>query len=304
MKNFAKLTLFFTIIFVAIFLAAILLLFINSWIDFAKVIPLGPATARDLAETAWKALPAALYLSILLVLSYTARRKMPIPQATLSIIILGFIFTSGISLGIERTGVLRPVLNISSPIQAEPGLIINQGQNTIVLLKGSKDIRGPRLVSIPGRPLIYQEVPVGPNNTILALPSISFWNDSPWFIQSIGIDLSLSAGELNTRFSESFFSFAAYAFSLILLLASLRFLIELSQWPLANIFLGALVFRLILALEIFLNSKEINALLGSFLSGRVPPMLITPTAFCALGLLTILYTLLTRIARARKDRDD
>ena len=278
--------------------------FISSWIDFAKIIPVAARTVEDASDAAWRALPAALYLSILLTLSYTARRGLSIPFALLSIILLSFIFITGASFGISRTGAIKPIFKHATPIQAEPGLIISQGENTIILLKDNHDIRGPRLVSIPGRPLIYQEVPRGPNNTILALPAISFWDDTPWFIKSISIDFSLCAAELKMRFSESYLYFAAYAFSLILLLSSLRFLMELSQWPLANIFLGALIFRSILTLEIFLNKSEINTLLATFLNKLVPDILITPIVFCALGVLTILYTLLARLARSRRSRDD
>ena len=69
-------------------------------------------------------------------------------------------------------------------------------------------------------------------------------------------------------------------------------------------FFGALVFRGILALETFLNAGEINTLIGSFLGGRVPPILITPLAFIALGILIILYTLLSRIARQERSDED
>jgi hypothetical protein len=67
---------------------------------------------------------------------------------------------------------------------------------------------------------------------------------------------------------------------------------------LANLFLGLLAFRAILALETFLNSQEINALIDSFLGGWVPSMLISPLVFAALSLLTIIYTLLTCVARS------
>ncbi|MCL2130719.1 MAG: hypothetical protein FWH35_10265, partial [Treponema sp.] len=91
--------------------------------------------------------------------------------------------------------------------------------------------------------------------------------------------------------------FAAYVFSLILLLGSLRFIMDLGQWHLANLFLGALVFRSILALETFLNAREINALIRSFIIIEVPPLLITPMVFSFIGILVILYTLLASIAR-------
>jgi len=304
MKNFAKLALFFSLSFVAFFFAATLLRFMAAWIDLARVIPVDVRPGEGVASAAWKALPAAIYLSILITLSYSARRNIPIPNTLISLIVLAFLFSAAATIGISRTEAVGPVIKPVPPVRAGPGLIISQAENSIILLQESSATRGPRLVSIPGRPLIYQDVPTGPNNTILALPAISFGNDIPWFIRSIGIDFSLSAGELKARFEGALPSFAAYAFSLILLLSSLRFLLEASLWPLANIFLGAVVFRLILSLEIFLNSGEINLLLASFLGGRAPPTLITPLVFCTLGILVILYTLLTRIVKSKRGRDD
>jgi hypothetical protein len=145
---------------------------------------------------------------------------------------------------------------------------------------------------------------MGPNNTILSLPALPFGDNIPWFVRSLDIDFNLSAAELRGRLGDSLFSFAVYAFSLILLLSSLRFLLDLSQWPLANLFLGALVFRLILALEAFLNSSETNTLVASFLDGRAPPMLITPLVFSALAILIMVYTLLAGIARVLGSRRD
>jgi hypothetical protein len=268
-----------------------------------RIISVEARQGEEVAEAAWKAMPAALYFSMLLALSYTARRRTPVFSAVISVIVLAFVFSVGFSIGISRTGALRTFFKPVSPIQANPGLIVSQGENSVVLLRESSEVSGPRLVSIPGRPLIYQEVPVGPNNSILPIPAISFEDATPWFIKSIGIDFSLSARELKSRFEGddkkgSFLSFAFYAFSLILLLSSMRSLLELSQWPLANIFLGALVFRLILALETLLNTREINLLLGSFLGKRVPLAFITPLALCAGGTLVLLYTFLTGIARS------
>jgi len=138
---------------------------------------------------------------------------------------------------------------------------------------------------------------LGPYNSVLNLPDLPFGDNTPWFIRSMEIDFNLSAEEIKSRMAENYLSFAVYVFSLILLLGSLRFLLDLSQWPLANLFLGALVFRMILAAETFLNTREINSLIGSFLTIKVPSMMITPLVFSAAAVLVMIYTLLTRIAR-------
>ena len=297
MKKLARLTIFFSLCFVVLFSMAVLLMVVSSWIDMARSIPLEPVSGKDFAEIVWEALPIAIYLSILLTLSYSARKNMPLPLTFLCIFILGWGFSLGASLGINRIDALKPVLRPVSPIQGAPGLILTRSGAATILLKESSEILGPRVVSIPGRPLIYQEVPLGPNNSILRLPALSFGDDTPWFVRSLGIDFSICAAEMKSRFSDSFLSFIAYAFALILLLGSLRFLLGLSQWPLANLFLGALVFRGILALDIFLNTREINVLAGHYFSARVPEMLITPIIFCALGILVLFYTLLVRLAK-------
>jgi len=304
MKNLARLTLFFSLNFALLFLAAILLGLLSSWIELARFIPLEARSGENIADFAWKALPTALYLSILLALSYTARRNMPIPFTIISILVLGCIFSLGVSLGISRAASLEPVLEPIPAMEGRPGLILSRSDNAMILLRGSSETRGPRVVSLPGQPLIYQDVPLGPNNTILKLPALPFGDDTPWFVRSLAIDFSLSAEELKSRLENNFLSFAAYAFSLILLLASLRFVLELGQWPLANLVLGALVFRGIIALETFLNAREINTLIDSFLGGRFPSQLITPAVFGALALLILFYTLLVSIARPRRSEDD
>jgi hypothetical protein len=173
----------------------------------------------------------------------------------------------------------------------------------VVLLKESGDALGPRVVSLPGRQLFYQEVPMGPNNTVLALPVMPFRDETPWFIQSMFIDFALTAREFEDTLREGYIPFAIYAGALIFLLASLRFLFDLSSWPLANLFLGALAFRGILALDTFLGTKEVNTFLVSFIGQRLPAPYITPLAYCALGVLVILYTLLVHLARGRGAKD-
>jgi hypothetical protein len=304
MKNLARLTLFFSLSFAAFFFIAILLNFISSWIDMARLIPVDVRTGREAVNAAWKSLPAAVYLSILLSLNYSAQRKMPNLPAVFCVVFLGTILTLAASIGISRTGAVKPIFKPVAPVQAGPGLILTQSENAIILLKESGEVRGPRIVSIPGQPLIYQEVPLGPNNSIIGLPALKFGDDVPWFLKSIGLDFSICAAELRERLNENFLFFAAYCFSLVLLLSSMRFLLELSQWPLANLFLGALVFRGILSFETFLNDRGIGALIGSFMNKKVPPELFTPLIFAALGTLIIVYTLLAGIARRERLRDE
>jgi hypothetical protein len=173
----------------------------------------------------------------------------------------------------------------------------------IVLLKGPAEERGPRVVSIPGRPLIYQEEPVGPNNTVLALPPIPFRNDAPWFLRSAAIDFSLAGERFRSLFEQGFTPFLVYFLPLTLLLTSLFFIFKLSTWPLANLFLGFLAFRGILAAETFVNSPEIQGMFSSFLGTRIPLPFVAPLLFAVLAVLINLYSFLVFLARKRGDED-
>ena len=300
MKNIAKLTLCFTLSFIILFITGFLFRLLSTWIDLARIIPVTIPPGEDAAKAAWNAFPAALYISILLALSYTVRQKMPVLTAIICIWILSAAFTIGTSIGISRTSALNPAVRPPSYLHGRPGLILSRSDNAMILLRDSSVVRGPRVVSMPGRPMVYQEVPLGPNNTILSLPALPFTEDTSWFIESMSIDFSLSAAELRTRLETGLSALAVYAFSLILLLGSLRFILELSHWPLANLFLGAVVFRFILALEILLNSRQINSLIFSFLQERVSPSMITPLVFCAMSVLVLFYTLIANIAKPRR----
>jgi hypothetical protein len=306
MKNVARLVLFFSVCFVIVFLLSAITGFLRIRIETLRMVPVrGGINLEEFLAAAQRALPAALYLSILFSLSYTVRRKIPASMSIIGLwaLALGFIFA--FSLGSEQFRRLpQPANQDILENSGEPGLILSQAETTIVLLKAPGDIRGPRVVSIPDRPLIYQEVPLGPNNTVLGLPPLAFRNEAAYFIRSLLIDFSLTARQFAIRLEAGLIPFIIYAASLIFLLTSLRFILELGNWPLANLFLGAVVFRGILALETFINSQEIRVLLNSLAEGRLREDLISPLIFSALGIFVLLYTILVYLAGNRRNQDD
>ena len=167
MKNLAKLTLFFSLVFVTLFLAAIVLSLLSSWIEFARFVPLETRPGVDIPELAWNALPAAFFLAVLLTLSYTARRIIPAPLSIITILVLGSVFYMGLSFGISRAGAIQVSFRNVSSLQAEPGLMLSRLDNVMILLRESTDVWGPRVVSLPGQPLIYHEVPMGDRKSVV-----------------------------------------------------------------------------------------------------------------------------------------
>ena len=295
--------LFFSLTYVVLFMFAFLLAYLDFWLSILRNVSAQSITLENAAQTVWQTLPGVLYFSILLTLSYSARKKTPFASAFFCILILASCFTIGISYGINQVQVIEPTFRSATSLNAEPGLILSRGDIDIVLLRESNEIDGPRLVSIPDQSLIYQERLLTPSYASLGLPLLPFGEELPWLFQSISLDFSGSAANLQYLFRENIIYFMIYVLSLVFFLSSLRFVLNMTKWPFANLFIGAVVFRLILSLESFLNAREINTLLSSILGGLLSPLLITPLIFTAMGGLIIIYTILVSLALYRRDRN-
>jgi hypothetical protein len=305
MKNVARLVLFFTTSFIAVFVLAAALRFLHIRIDEIRSLPpLDGRVGEELLSAIRWALPTSLYISLLFSLSYTVRRRIFAPAAMLCLFILGSAACVGVTIGAEGFSRLATHRAPAGSL-GNPGLILTQADNAIVLIRDPSEIWGSRVVSIPGQPLIYQEIPRGVDDRPISLPPIPFRTGTAWVLRSFIIDFSLASRQLADRFVQvppqgGPLSFAIYACALVFFLVSLRVVLGLSNWPLANLFLGALVFRGILTTETFLNTREVQDILNSFVGDLIPPGYTSPLIFVFFGFLVCLYTFLSYLAR-RKD---
>ena len=280
--------------------------FLAIQVDWVRTLPKRPGTPLSALISAghW-ALAFALYGSLLLSLSYAARGKFFVPMTVVCITLLSLGFSFGVSFGLDSWENVPPASS-AGRLLGGPGLILTNAlshdETAIVLLAGPAEPRGPRVAAIPGRPLIYQEAAPGADN--LSLPPVPFRDENPWFLKSIAIDIRLSAAQFAERFSGGLTPFFIYAGALIFFLSSLGFILKLSVWPLANLFLGCLAFRGILALETFFNSPEMQDVFDSFLQKRLPSSLTVPLIFCGFGILVHLYSALVYAAKRRADDED
>jgi hypothetical protein len=312
-KNIARLVLFFSLTFAVLFVFSAAPRYLHLWMDGARLLPARPQMALPefIAAARW-ALSLTVYFSLLFGLSYAARlnagllgagkRRLSAPPAMLCLFVLALAFSTGVTLGLDRLGDMVPAPGLPRPLGG-PGLLLTQGDTTIVLIRGPAESRGPRVVAMPGQSLVYQEQPLGPNNTVLSLPPVPFRDEAPWFLRSLAIDFSLTGRQFEARLGEGLVSFLMYAGALVFLLVSLGFILKLSNWPLANLFLGCLAFRGILAAETFLNSPEIQGLFASFPGNRLPLSYTVPLIFCVFGMMINLYTFLVFLARRRTDEE-
>ncbi|MCL2879323.1 MAG: hypothetical protein FWF29_03675 [Treponema sp.] len=304
MKKLARLILFFSFSFIILLIAGTGLRFLVLKVQWIRYLPAADESPLTLlVSSAHWALSLALFGAILTSLSYTARLKIFAPAAFAGIVILSLVFSFGVSLGLERWS-LVPAGHSGAVIPGGAGVIASQGTTSVVLLNGPQDPRGPLVISIADRPLLYRPQAAGPNNTSLVIPPLPLGSDSPWFLKSIAIDLRLNAEQFQSSFAEGAVPFIIYAGALIFFLASLGFLFKLSVWPLANLCVGALVFRLILSFETFINSPEMHDTFASFTGNYIRDSLVVPLIFCVFGVLVIIYSALVYAAKRRKNEDE
>ncbi|MDR0689029.1 MAG: hypothetical protein LBG08_02010 [Spirochaetaceae bacterium] len=290
----------------AVFLCTVALRCLLAWEDAALRVPAGSGVLPPkFISTVWVSLPGGLYIALLLSLSYAFRKRIRALIARLILFVLALLFTLSISLGLSRfPGSSFPEGGQNLSTLGRSGLLLSEADTVMVLLEDPAARDGSRVVSIPGRSLIYQEVPLGPGNTILSLPPVFFSRDNPAFLENLFVDISLAAGQFQTRLGEGLVPFITYTGALIFLLLSLGFMLNLSVWPLANLFLGALAFRGILVLDSFLNSREIQGFIGVYFENRLPGFLISPLAFAGMGVLLTLYNILSFFAWGRRAADE
>ena len=297
MSNIARLALFFSIFFILGIALAGAFEYIRLAVDAAAAIPAGPPVQLGQFTGALrKIVPLILYCAILMGLSYSARRGIALPAAILGVFILAGAAVLGLSLGLRslEAGSMDAPLRSGGETKTlgSPGLILSRWDVTVALLGDPGKSGSSRVISIPGRPLIYQETPSGPDNTVAL-----FRNGASSSTQGLLVDSALAAEQFETRLNRGFLPFALYGGAIILLLSSLRFVLDLSSWPLANLFCGALVFRGILAFQTFMDSRSVQAFIVAFFDHRIDGAIISPVIFTCLALLILLYTFLVSLAR-------
>jgi len=294
---------FFSLTFIIIFLATAGIRFLALRVDWAKSLPPKPETSLTLLITAahW-ALSMALFSSVLLALSYAARRNCFALVTILCVMTLSLVFCFGFSFALENWKSVPPSESTGISLGGR-GLILsnslNRNETAVILLKGTDEPLGPRVTAIPDQPLLFHDAA----SANFDLPPVPFADVTPWFLKSLYIDIRLNAEMLQKKFIEGIHPFLIYSGSLIFLLCSLGFAIKFSAWPLANLFLGVLAFRGVLALETFFYTPEMQEIFDSFFKNLMPVELAVPLIFVGFGVMVHFYSFLVFVAK-RRDRDD
>jgi hypothetical protein len=303
-KNLAKLILSFTVSFIVILVLGALTGLLRSWAGAAVLFP-QPDAPVPLAALA-SSLPAAFYFSLLLGISYSSRRRIPYPVSLIALLVLSLGLSAAASAALNRLEKMsRYEIQAASgardlpSIPVHPGLILTVTPGnapTQAVLLGNT-LESGRVLSLPGQPLYFEPAPASSGIRQIRFP---FREEQSPFLAGLAADFGRSSRGFEAWFEAGFLPFAVYAGSLSLFLISIGCLANISFWPLANLFFGALAFRGILALESFLNTAEIHQILSSFAGRVIPESLINPLIFTVLGILILLYSGLVYLARGRR----
>lgn len=300
-KNFAKFALNFSLWFVLIFLAAAGLRFLSLHIDWIKTLPPKPESSLTLliAASHW-ALTFALFSVIIIALSYSARKNYSAVMSLFVIICLSLLFSTAVSFLLRNWNFVPPAQTAAVRLGGD-GLILSnsltRNETSVILLNGNTEPLGPRVISMPDQPLIFQKSAAAN----FFIPSVPFGGNTPWFLKNLAIDIRLNSDIFKDKFNEGFVPFFIYAGALIFLLSSFGYVIKMSAWHLVNFFLGILIFRGILILITFLNTPEILDVMASFLGGALPLSFAVPAVFAAAGALMHLYSFLVFVTRRKTD---
>jgi hypothetical protein len=291
MRKIAKLLLYFSLTFTIIFLLSAGLGVLHVWIDAASSVPARPLAAfADFIPSVEWALPFTLYTTTLMAMSYACRTKIPTLGASVVLFVLAFGFTYAVSLGINHAKRMAvPPMNVGRGTLGKPGLALSGRGVTVVLLDDPSNAQGERVVSLNDRSLFYQPHPAADEKPA-PLPSAPFKLKNIALFDSLLIDFSLTAKELSVRFADGFESYAAYTGAIIFMLLSLAAVLDIGAWPLANIFIGAVLFRLVLSFEVFISRRDTLEYLAEFLGRWIQASLVAPCIIGAAGLLLAVYS--------------
>lgn len=272
-------------------------------VEWARYLPSRPETSLTMliAAAHW-ALSLSLFSSALLSLSYSVRKNYSSLMTIISVMVLSLLFCFGLSFVLKNWGSVPPSRSESVQLGGKGVILSNsrgRGETAVILMNGTAQPLGPRVTAIPGQPLIFHESATASFD----LPPVPFTDDTPWFLKSLAIDIRLNAENIQNKFNEGYLAFFFYAGSLIFLLCALGNAIKFSAWPLANLFLGVLAFRGVLAFEAFINTPEMMEIIDSFIRKIIPLEASVPVIFLVAGSLLHIYSFLVFIIKRRDEND-
>jgi hypothetical protein len=185
------------------------------------------------------------------------------------------------------------------------GLVLfsdNGSTGALALLDGPGEY--PRVVAVPGAPVAYQARDEGDAAGRAAPPArpLFFRSGESAFMSKLMDKFHSVALKFEALAADGPVDFMLYAGALILLLVSLRFIMDISSWHFANLLLGGLFFGGILYFETFIDSVQVQNLISTAIKRIIPTSYISPVVFCLTAILLISIAALFHIVSKRRQK--
>jgi hypothetical protein len=300
-KNFARLVLFNITFFVCVFVLSAAVSFLQFWVSAASAIPVVQYIYLEtiINHAQWM-LSFSFYITVLFTLNYAQRNRVLPLAAFITVALLsgGLPFAAALGLSNARN-MNAPPYAMNTKTLGNAGVMMKHGQTTITLIDKPELETGSRVIAAPERALYYQDVPLDEDGKVIPLPHVNFYETNSFVYQGLRSDFSFSSREFSRRYESGIFSFLVWLCPLILFLMALSYMFNVGAWPLANLFLCAVIFRAVLLFEVFLNKPAIQDYLAEFTRNLIPRIFITPAVFLTLAALALLYDILMYFARER-----
>jgi hypothetical protein len=254
--------------------------------------------AQAAGESFLSAVPWALYIALLLTSSYAFRRSI----APGILIFLGIILALGFSLGailgasrLEQMAGIGPSIRTSIP--GGPGAILQTDGGLALLPLGPHQEEGPLVTASADGSLEYKKTRrIG--GSILGRIRFGLKENSvPFFLSALVQDVDRCSEGLAAAYSKGLSVLAVQLCAQAFLLLSFWFILDITAWPMANLFLGSLIFRGILSFAALVNSTEAEGIIGGFMPLPLDGALLGPLVLFAMGAAVYLYSAVHALAR-------
>jgi hypothetical protein len=292
-KSIVRLAVLTTVCFFLVFIISALLSFLQLRIFTTVSSPVQSLVTLKTAVShiVWT-LPLSLYSTVWLSTNYSLRHKISRLASFIVVSLISTALAAALVQGLTlASGMEVPFYHTHNEQLAKPGLLLSEGEIGIILLEEPSTKSAARVISVPESPLYYEKNPIDAHSEIIKAPGTPFEKESVWVLENCYLDFSLSASEIQLSFERGFASFLCRILPLAALLVGLSFMCPSGKNPLVHLFLSAIVFRLVLMLEVFVNSNEVQTVLRNFFQGRIEPRFISPLVFTVLALLSLIFVL-------------
>jgi hypothetical protein len=283
------------------FVVAAAAFFLRLWVDFAVSVP--ARSSADLASfipaLQW-AVVFSLYTGILFTVNYAFRKRLNRALIFVGPALLFSLYTAGSTVLVDKLSDLNAepfALRKPGQTLGQAGLMLYSGDEVVVLLDDTRNLRGSRVYAPAGEPLVYQSDPTRAEGDAFTLPPVRFKTVKSPLFDSVRLDFAMSARTIAGRYADGVLPFIYWTAALVCLQVAVSFIFNMGIWPLSNLFLGAALLRGILALDVFINSDEVQIALKDFARGVLPDAALSPVIFGFFAVLLLLYLILLYFTR-------